>query len=120
MPVNFLLLGFVADLRAAKHHDQFRAQPFKIGDELGGWRGIPDGHAKADDQRLLLENLLGDVEWALVDIKFEETGARTQFAKIGEEIPETKGAMRVLRVQCSEDDVHADITKCQGASYRPQ
>jgi hypothetical protein len=100
-----LLVGFVADFGAADDDDQVGTEAFEEGDEVSGWGGVPDIDAEADDFGLLGEDGFGDVEEALVDVEFKETGARLEVAEVGEQVAQAESAVRVPGVEGGQDDV---------------
>ncbi len=81
---NGLSFRFVADFRAAENNFDFRTDALDGGDDFGGLFDVPDINAEADDFRFAREQHFGDVERTLVDVEFDETGARFQFTEVGE------------------------------------
>ena len=99
----------MTDFGAANDEGDVGTESFEDGDKLGGLGDVPDVDAKADDFRFVGKDFLGDVERALVDIEFEEPGARLEVAEVGEEVAQAKGAMRVPGVERGKNDVgHGD------------
>ena len=60
---------------------------------------------KAENARIVPQDVFSDVERALVDVEFEEKGARFKVAEVGEEATETESAMRIAGIERGEDDV---------------
>ena len=60
---------------------------------------------KAENARIVPQDIFSDVERALVDVEFEETGARLKVAEVGEEVTKTESAMRIAGIEGGEDDV---------------
>ena len=60
---------------------------------------------KAENARIVPQDVFSDVERALVDVEFEETGARLKVAEVGEEVTKTESAMRIAGIERGEDDV---------------
>ena len=96
---DLLLLRFVADFRSAEDDFDFRPDAFDGGDDFGRLLDVPDINAEADDFRVLREEDFRDVERALVDVEFGETGARFQLAEVGQQITEAKRGVDELRVE---------------------
>ena len=61
--------------------------------------------AKAENARIVPQDVFRDVERALVDVEFEELGARLQVAEVGEEVTKTESAMRIAGIERGKDDV---------------
>ena len=96
---NFLSFRFVTDLRPAEDDFDFRPEAFDGGDDFGGRLDVPDINAKADDFRIVRQQHFRDVERALVDVEFDEAGARLQFAEVGQQIAQPERGMDVFRVE---------------------
>src|ERR1039458_127975 len=112
-PDDFLLVAFVADLRAAEDDDQFRPQPLQVRHHLQRLGCVPDVHPNADDLRLIAENRLNDIDRPLIDVELQNPRLRLEFAQVRHQVPQPERAMRVLRIQRGEDDVrHAGGELC--------
>ena len=60
---------------------------------------------KAENARIVPQDAFSDVERALVDLEFEETGAWLKVAEVGEEVTKTESAMRIAGIERGKDDV---------------
>ena len=100
-----MLVDLMTDFGAAEDDGDVGVESFENGNEFSGLFDVPDVDAEADDFRFVGKDFLGDIERALVDIEFEETGARLEVAEVGEEVAEAEGTMGVPGVERSENDV---------------
>ncbi len=60
---------------------------------------------KAENARIVPQDILSDVERALVDVEFDKTGARLKVAEVGEEVTKTESTMRVAGIERGKDNV---------------
>ncbi len=60
---------------------------------------------KAENARIIPQDIFSDVERALVDVEFEETGARLKVTEVGEVVTKTVSAMRVAGSERGKDNV---------------
>lgn len=101
-PGHVGMIGKVTDFRPAQHDDRLRSDLFYQGDDLADLFHVPDVNAKTDDGRLMPQDLLDDIERALVDGEFFDAGARLQIAQIGVQITQSKRSMDVTGVERGE------------------
>jgi hypothetical protein len=72
---DFLLPGFIADLRPAEDDFDVRPDAFDGGDNFRGSRGVPDVNAETDDFGIACEKNFRNVERSLVDVKLGDARA---------------------------------------------
>ena len=75
---NFLLIDFMTHLRPAKHDLDARPQGFKQAHHLGGFHHVPYIDTQADDRRIQRQQLLDNLQRALLNDKFTQLGAGPQ------------------------------------------
>src|SRR2546423_1553404 len=107
---DFLLIGFIRNLRPAEDEGEVGAEASEIRSQAGGLFRVPDVNAQADDFRILSQERFEDVGGALVDVKFEEGGALGEGAEVGMKIAQTEGSVGILGVEGGEEDVGHDKT----------
>jgi hypothetical protein len=100
-----LTITLETDFGSAKNNDQVRAKLFKQRDEFGGRCDIPDVNTKAEDFGIFGKERLGDFGDRLVDIEFQQSGARTKFAEIRQQISQAESGMDVFCIQRCEDNL---------------
>lgn len=102
---NFLVFGFVADLRASEDDDEIGLEAFEEGDELEGGLDVPNIDAEANDTGLLGEDRFGDVDGVLLKIELEEGGAGLKFGEVGVEVSQAEGGMDIAGIEGGQDDL---------------
>ena len=101
---NFLLLDFITHFRPAENDDKFRSNAFEKGDDLGGFRDVPNINAQTDDFRLARQDGFGDIGGPLLEVKFQQTGLGAQGAEIGHQVAQPEGGVDIPCVQSGENN----------------
>jgi len=92
---------------AQDHHD-VRTNSLQLRHKLRCRIDIPDIDADTDDQRLLGQDGLDGIDWPLVDVEFQNGGARLERPEIGHEIAQPERRVCITRVERCQDDVRHD------------
>ena len=80
-------------------------KPFECGDQFGRGRDVPDINAEADDFRVLGQQRFRNFDRRLMDVEFEQRGARPEFGEIGQQIAQAERGMDIFRVERCQDNV---------------
>jgi hypothetical protein len=77
-----------------------------------GGAGVPDVHAESEEARVRLEQRLGDVEGALIDVELEDRGPRSQLPEVGDEATHPEGGVQgfALRVDRTMSGIASEPT----------
>ena len=101
---DLLLIGLVAYLGSAQDDDEVGIETAEDGDQFGRGPDIPDVDTQPEDGRTPGEDLLGDVEWTLVDVELPEGGKGLEFTKVGQQVTQPERRVRKLGVERGEQD----------------
>lgn len=101
---DLLLVGLVTDLGSAEDDDEIGIEAPEDRDQLGGGPDVPDVDAKAEDGWAAGEDLLGDVERALVDVELADGSEGLEFAQIGQQVTQPERRVWELGVERGEED----------------
>lgn len=101
---DLLLVGLVTDLGSAEDDDEIRIEAPEDRDQLGGGADIPDVDAKTEDGWAAGEDLLGDVERALVDVELADGSDGLELAQIGQQVTQPERRVGELGVERRQED----------------
>ena len=104
---DLLQIGLVADLGSAEDDDEVWVETTEDRDQFGGGPDVPDVDTQSEDGRSSHEDLLGDVERALVDVELADRGKGLEIAEIGQEITQPERRVGELGVEGREQDPRA-------------
>ena len=107
---ELLRVGFVADLGAADHDDEFGTDTLEDAHQFRGGRHVPDVHAEAQDARLAGQDGIGDVDGLLIDVELGQFGTRLQLAQVRHQVAQPKRGVKVPRVEGAQQD----FRRCHG------
>ena len=102
---NGLGLSFVADLGTAENDREIRAEPPQCEKYFVRLGHVPDVNSETDNARLVRQQYLHNVEWALIDVELNEAGPGSQLAEIRKQVTQSERSVDEFGVKGGKDYV---------------